>query len=100
MTQTTLRLAILDDYLGIGQTIVDWKQIPGLAVVSYRDHVYDEDQLIDRLGEFDFVMRIRERTEFTERVLKSLPRLKMILATGMRNARSINSPLVAADLRS
>lgn len=90
MTQPTLRLAILDDYLGIGQAIVDWKQIPNLAVVSYRDHVYDEAQLIDRLGEFDFVMRIRERTEFTEQVLRSLPRLKMILATGMRNARSIN----------
>ena len=39
MTESTMRLAILDDYLGIGQSIVDWKQVPGLAVASYRDHV-------------------------------------------------------------
>jgi phosphoglycerate dehydrogenase-like enzyme len=40
-------------------------------------------------------MRIRERTEFPRRVLERLPRLKLILATGMRNARSLD--LAAAD---
>ncbi|PHY07661.1 MAG: hydroxyacid dehydrogenase [Alcaligenaceae bacterium] len=90
-----MRLAILDDYLGIGQTIVDWSVVPGLAVVSFRDHVHDQNELIDRLAEFDVVMRIRERTEFAREVLSRLPKLKLILATGMRNARSID--LHAAD---
>ena len=54
-----MRLAILDDYLGVAQTIVDWGVIPGLAVVGFRDHVHDQDELVARLAEFDFVMRIR-----------------------------------------
>ena len=90
-----MRLAILDDYLGIGQTIVDWGVVPGLAVVSFRDHVHDQNELVDRLAEFDVVMRIRERTEFPREVLARLPKLKLLLATGMRNARSID--LRAAD---
>ena len=90
-----MRLAILDDYLGIGQSIVNWKQVAGLSVVAFQDHIHDEDQLIDRLIDFDFVMRIRERTEFPRSVLTRLPKLKLILATGLRNARSID--LKAAD---
>lgn len=87
-----MRLAILDDYQGISQTIVDWQQIPGLSVVSYRDHIHDECELINRLRGFDVVMRIRERTAFPRSLLEQLPQLKLILATGMRNARSIDLP--------
>ena len=90
-----MRLAILDDYLGLAQTIVDWGVVPGLAVVGFRDHVHDQNELIERLSEFEIVMRIRERTEFPRNVLSRLPKLKLILATGMRNARSIDLP--AAD---
>jgi len=90
-----MRLAILDDYLGLAQTIVNWSVVPGLAVVGFRDHVHDRNELIERLSEFDVVMRIRERTEFPRSVLARLPKLKLILATGMRNARSIDLP--AAD---
>ena len=90
-----MRLAILDDYLGLAQTIVNWGVVPGLAVVGFRDHVHDQNELIERLSEFDVVMRIRERTEFPRSVLSRLPKLKLILATGMRNARSIDLP--AAD---
>ena len=49
------------------------------------------------MGDFDAVMRIRERTVFSRKILEALPRLKLILATGMRNARSID--LAAADER-
>ncbi|MEI6837847.1 MAG: D-2-hydroxyacid dehydrogenase family protein, partial [Alcaligenaceae bacterium] len=56
---------------------------------------HDRNELIERLSEFAVVMRIRERTEFPRSVLARLPKLKLILATGMRNARSIDLP--AAD---
>lgn len=92
MTNQTheFRLAILDDYQGVAHKIVDWSQIAGLSVVAFKDHVYDEDELVERLYGFDCVMRIRERTEFPRSVLSRLPRLKLILATGMRNARSLD----------
>lgn len=85
-----MRLAILDDYQGLSRDIVDWKLVPDLSVVTFRDHVHDEDELVSRLEEFDAVMRIRERTEFPGSVLRRLPRLRLLLATGMRNARSID----------
>ena len=90
-----MRLAILDDYQGIAETIVDWNRVPEVRIVPFRDHVHDAERLIDRLSEFECVMRIRERTEFPRQVLEKLPKLKLILATGMRNARSLD--LIAAD---
>ena len=90
-----MRLAILDDYYGIAKTMVAWNSVPGLTVVAFRDHVDDADELIHRLDSFDAVMRIRERTVFTREILERLPRLKLILATGIRNAKSLD--LAAAD---
>lgn len=90
-----MRVAILDDYQGIALKLVDWSGLEGVSIVPFRDHVHDPDQLVDRLSGFDAVMRIRERTEFPRSVLTRLPGLKLILATGMRNARSLD--LEAAD---
>ena len=90
-----MRLAILDDYQGVATSLVDWSEADGVTVVPFRDHVYDPAQLIARLQGFEAVMRIRERTEFTRPIMAALPDLKLILATGMRNARSLD--LAAAD---
>ena len=90
-----MRLAILDDYQGLAERLVDWRQAEGVTVIAFRDHVADADALVGRLSDFDAVMRIRERTEFPAAVLDRLPRLKLILATGMRNNRSLD--LAACD---
>lgn len=90
-----MRLAVLDDYQGVALDLVDWSKAPGVTVVAFRDHVDCPEQLVARLADFDAVMRIRERTAFTSGILERLPRLRLILATGMRNARSID--LAAAD---
>ena len=90
-----MKLAILDDYQSLATTLVDWSQIDGLQVAAFSDHVFDDEALITRLGDFDAVMRIRERTVFSRKILEALPRLKLLLATGMRNSRSID--LAAAE---
>ncbi|MAH83840.1 MAG: hypothetical protein CBB68_05690 [Rhodospirillaceae bacterium TMED8] len=90
-----MKLAILDDYQSVTHSFVDWSVVPKLTIVSFNDHVLSEDELISRLSDCDAVMRIRERTIFSRYVLESLPKLRLILATGMRNARSID--LVATD---
>ena len=87
-----MRLAVLDDYQGYAVNQVDWSTLPGVTVVSFRDHVHDPDLLVARLQGFDAVMRIRERTEFPREVLERLPDLRLFLCTGMRNARSIDLP--------
>lgn len=90
-----MRLAVLDDYQGVALDLADWASLPGVTVVPFRDHVPEPDELVARLQGFDGVMRIRERSEFPRSVLERLPDLRLILATGMRNARSLD--LEAAD---
>src|SRR5262245_17848938 len=90
-----MRLAILDDYQGFALSRNRWAEFPEVSVVPFRDHIYDQDELVRRLSGFDAVMRIRERTEFPRSVLERLPQLKLILATGMRNSSSID--LAATD---
>lgn len=85
-----MRLAILDDYQGIAHELGRWDEVQGVEAVSFRDHVHEPDRLIARLQGFQAVMRIRERTEFPREVLERLPDLRLILATGMRNGRSID----------
>jgi phosphoglycerate dehydrogenase-like enzyme len=92
-----MRIAVLDDYQGLALKLADWSRAPGVVVVPFRDHVADENELVARLQEFDGVLRIRERTAFPRSVLDRLPRLKLLLATGMRNSRSID--LATADAR-
>ena len=85
-----MRLAVLDDYQGATFELTDWSHAAGVSVVSFRDHVFNKEELVARLADFDAVMRIRERTHFPRDVLEKLPRLKLLRATGMRNARSID----------
>jgi phosphoglycerate dehydrogenase-like enzyme len=92
LTGWSMRIAIIDDYQASAFRLADWSSIPNATVVPFTDHVYDETQLINRLSEFDAVLRIRERTEFPRSTLERLPKLKLLLATGMRNARSIDLP--------
>jgi phosphoglycerate dehydrogenase-like enzyme len=94
---TPFRLAILDDYQGVAARFWPQGVISGVETVAFGDHVAGPADLIRRLRGFDAVMRIRERTAFPAEVIEALPNLKLILATGMRNARSID--LEAADAR-
>ncbi|MFG1206847.1 D-2-hydroxyacid dehydrogenase family protein [Xanthobacter flavus] len=91
------RVAILDDYQGVAARFWPQGAIPGVETVAFSDHVATSEDLVRRLRGFHAVMRIRERTAFPADVINALPDLKVILATGMRNARSID--LAAADAR-
>jgi phosphoglycerate dehydrogenase-like enzyme len=93
-----MRVAVLDDYQSVAFRFADWGRLSsrGVSVVPFADHVHDPDALVARLAEFDAVMRMRERTEFPAEVLGRLPRLKLILATGIRNAGSIDLPAARA----
>jgi phosphoglycerate dehydrogenase-like enzyme len=85
-----MRLAIIDDYQSVSGRFADWNGLSGVTVVPFRDHVFDADELVARLSDFDAILRLRERTEFPRSVLERLPRLKLMLCTGMRNARSLD----------
>ncbi len=82
-----MKLAILDDYQGTAKDLADWSKLPaGVEVEFFQDHIVDEDQLVERLGDFDLVQGMRERTPFPRSVLSRLPNLRLLITTGRRNA--------------
>ncbi len=81
------RVAILDDYQGIARRMADWDGLPaGTEVVIFADHLSDAGAVAARLTDFDAVVAMRERTSFPRTLLERLPRLKLLVTTGMRNA--------------
>lgn len=81
------RVAILDDYQDVARRMADWGSLPaGSEVVVFRDHLADLDAVATRLAGFDAVVAMRERTPFPRALLTRLPRLRLLVTTGMRNA--------------
>jgi phosphoglycerate dehydrogenase-like enzyme len=78
---------ILDDYQGVALKSADWNALTDrVAITSLREHVTDEDALVDRLANADIVVIMRERTPFPASLFKRLPRLRLLITSGMRNA--------------
>jgi phosphoglycerate dehydrogenase-like enzyme len=81
------RVAILDDYQDVARRMADWASLPaGTEVVVFADHLKDTAAVAARLADFDAVVAMRERTPFGRALLERLPRLKLLVTTGMRNA--------------
>jgi lactate dehydrogenase-like 2-hydroxyacid dehydrogenase len=90
MAASKIRLAILDDYQGIAAS--KFSQLSGkIDVTSFPEtlNVLIPEQkaaLISRLQPFTIVSTMRERTALPADVINSLPNLKLLLTTGMKNA--------------
>ncbi|MFD6277719.1 D-2-hydroxyacid dehydrogenase family protein [Streptomyces sp. NPDC060209] len=81
-----LRCAVLDDYQSVAATSADWSPVAAdIDVVSFAEHCATEDELAARLAEFDIVVTLRERVPFPATLIERLPRLRLIVASGMRN---------------
>jgi phosphoglycerate dehydrogenase-like enzyme len=78
-----MRVAVLDDYQGVALSYGDWGD---LDVEVFTDHLPGDDEVVARLGPFDVVVAMRERTPFTRARLERLENLKLLVTTGMRNA--------------
>lgn len=84
---STVRVAILDDYQGVALTSADWSPVSARADITvFTDHVADPDQLVERLSPFQVVMVMRERTPLPRNIIERLPNLAMIASTGPQNA--------------
>ncbi|MEU6653941.1 D-2-hydroxyacid dehydrogenase family protein [Streptomyces sp. NPDC046900] len=82
-----LRCAVLDDFQQIATSVADWSPLEDqVDVVSFAVHFADEDTLAEALAEFDIVVTLRERVAFPGSLLARLPRLKLLVASGMRNS--------------
>lgn len=80
-------VTILDDYQNVALRSADWSPLQGRADVStITEHIADVDGLVAALASSEIVVAMRERTPFDAATLARLPRLKLLVTTGMRNA--------------
>ena len=82
-----ITIAVLDDYQDAARSLVDWSAVDARAAVTvFDDHLADLDAVAERLQAFDVLCIMRERTPMSRALLERLPRLKLIVSTGARNA--------------
>ncbi|MFL6681831.1 MAG: D-2-hydroxyacid dehydrogenase family protein [Burkholderiaceae bacterium] len=78
---------MLDDYQNAALRLADWSVLDGRATVTvFNDHLADPDAVVERLKAFEVLCVMRERTPLPRALLERLPRLKLIVSTGARNA--------------
>ncbi|MBX8539650.1 D-2-hydroxyacid dehydrogenase family protein [Pseudomonas cichorii] len=85
MTKTSI--AVIDDWQDIASDVVDWSVLAPIGEVSFLHEVpADTATMVQRLQGFEVICVMRERTLFDEALLSQLPRLKLLVTGGMRNA--------------
>lgn len=95
--QIPFKVAILDDYQEVALTMTDWSPLNNLVTTTvFKDHLFEEAAVVNRLKPFDIICVMRERTPLTESILSQLPNLKLIVSTGRGNA-SINYAAAEAN---
>jgi phosphoglycerate dehydrogenase-like enzyme len=91
-----MRVAILDDYQQVALASADWSAVRELAQIDvFAQHIARTEALVSALEPYDVIVAMRERTAFGADRLSRLPRLKLLVTTGMGNA-SIDLAAAAA----
>lgn len=80
-------IAILDDFQNVALKMADWSHLAG----AHRITVFDKpligvDAVAAALADYEIVSIMRERTPFPRALFERLPKLKLLVTTGLRNA--------------
>lgn len=82
---TLTRVLVLDDYQDAARAHGDWESLPGCDVEFVHEPLHGE-QAVARLAGAEVVVAMRERTAFPRGLLERLPRLRLLVTTGAKNA--------------
>ena len=84
---TRLRCAILDDYLNLALTIADWSKVKDrVDITVFNQPFASQEAASSALQDFEIICAMRERTPFPRALFAGLPKLKLLITSGMRNA--------------
>jgi phosphoglycerate dehydrogenase-like enzyme len=87
LPMTRLRCAILDDYLNLTLEIADWSKIEDrVDITVFNQPFTSPEAAASALKDFEIICVMRERTPFPCALFASLPKLKLLITSGMRNA--------------
>jgi phosphoglycerate dehydrogenase-like enzyme len=81
------RCAVLDDYQNVALKFADWGKIASdVDVTVFNKTLGGPDAVAAALKDFEIVCMMRERTPFRRNTIEALPKLKLLITTGARNA--------------
>ena len=95
-----MKIVIPDDYQDIVDQLECFSLIRHHEIVRYRAPARDLAELVERLGDADVAVAIRERVEFSRALLEQLPRLKRSRSSAATRGRSIFPPAPGSGSRS
>jgi D-3-phosphoglycerate dehydrogenase len=84
---TRLRCAILDDYMNLSLGMADWSKISDRVDVQvFNEPFASSEAAAAALKNFEIICAMRERTPFPRAMFAALPKLKLLITSGLRNA--------------
>jgi phosphoglycerate dehydrogenase-like enzyme len=80
-------IAILDDYQDAALRMADWSGLQKTnRIVAFKERLPDVETAARALADFDVIGIMRERTPFQRELFAKLPKLRLLVTTGKRNA--------------
>jgi D-3-phosphoglycerate dehydrogenase len=73
-----MKITILDDYFDTVRSLPCFAMLDGHDVTICNEHVQDTDALVERLGDAEVLVLMRERTKIQSALLERLPNLRLI----------------------
>jgi phosphoglycerate dehydrogenase-like enzyme len=77
-----VKIAILDDYIGVALDYADWTVLPGDAEITVYREAIPPERLVAELADYEIVVITQQRARFPREVLEGLPNLKLIVCNG------------------
>jgi phosphoglycerate dehydrogenase-like enzyme len=92
MATKNFKVAILDDFEKIADTVPAYAKLAARAEVTIvRELLDSSEKIVQRLRGFDILLLMRERTRLSDKEYGQLPNLKLISQTG-RTSRHLDLP--------
>ena len=81
-----LNVAVLDDYQNVTKKFGNWSELDGKINLKIFNKYFDySNELVKNLSDFDVLCLMRERTSLSSSIINQLPKLKLVITTGMWN---------------
>ena len=81
-----MKVAILDDYQNVSLILGNFEKLQkDFDFQVFNQSFENEENIIEKLKDFDVLLVMRERTPITKKIILNLKNLKLIITSGMRN---------------
>ena len=81
-----LNVAVLDDYQNVTRKFANWSELDGkISLKVFNKYFDNSNELVKSLSDFEVLCLMRERTILSSNIINKLPKLKLVITTGMWN---------------